>query len=102
MLNSSSRDHRNGGTPDTYVLMPDKEALEWLIAQNQDEAIQEHFGELEDEPTPPGRPEIGNVVNVRLGDLLPDVEAFAAGQGLTRAAAVRSLISAGLDSLGPK
>jgi hypothetical protein len=44
----------------------------------------------------PGRPEVGNRVTVRLGELKNDVDAYAAERGLTRAEAVRVLTSAGL------
>lgn len=44
-----------------------------------------------------GRPEVGEPVNVRLGDLLGRVDAWAEGQGMTRAAAIRELVSRGLD-----
>jgi hypothetical protein len=44
----------------------------------------------------PGRPEIGEPVNVRLGDLLPRVDEFAASRDLSRAAAIRELVSRGL------
>lgn len=40
--------------------------------------------------------EVGEPVNVRLGGLLPRVDAWAAGQGMTRAAAIRELVSLGL------
>lgn len=46
----------------------------------------------------PGRPVIGGKVQVRLGDLLPLVDAWAAEQGIERAEAVRRLVSAGLDA----
>ncbi|KAB2350378.1 hypothetical protein F8566_09140 [Actinomadura rudentiformis] len=44
----------------------------------------------------PGRPEIGGRVQVRLGELLPQVDQYADRHGLSRAEAVRMLISAGL------
>lgn len=43
-----------------------------------------------------GRPEIGEPVNVRLGGYLPQVDEFAAGHGMTRAAAIRELVSRGM------
>jgi hypothetical protein len=43
-----------------------------------------------------GRPEVGEPVNVRLGDLLSSVDEFAASRDLSRAAAIRELVSRGL------
>lgn len=43
-----------------------------------------------------GRPAIGGAVLVRLGDLLPQVDAWAAEHGVKRAEAIRQLISIGL------
>lgn len=43
-----------------------------------------------------GRPRIGNIVSVALGDTLPGVDTYAQDHGLNRAAAVRSLITKGL------
>lgn len=43
-----------------------------------------------------GRPEVGEPVNVRLGEFLPQVDEFAASHGLSRAAAIRELVSRGL------
>jgi hypothetical protein len=49
-----------------------------------------------------GGPEIGGAVHVRLCDLLVRVGAYAAGQldGMSRAEAVRELVSLGLDHVG--
>lgn len=44
----------------------------------------------------PGPPEVGEAINVRLGDLLPRVDEFAASGGMSRAAAIRELVSCGL------
>lgn len=44
-----------------------------------------------------GRPEVGPAVNVRLGELLSRVDEFAASHAMSRAAAIRELISRGLD-----
>ena len=43
-----------------------------------------------------GRPEIGGAVHVRLGDLLRQVDEWAAARAMTRAEAVRKLVEHGL------
>lgn len=45
-----------------------------------------------------GRPHIGNIVSVALGDVLPRVDTYRAEHGLTRAAAIRTLITLGLEN----
>jgi hypothetical protein len=81
----------------THVYITPDEAREWLIANGCDEAVKGHFGELaEEEDRRPGRPEIGDPVGVRLGDLLGAVDAYAAQHGVKRAEAIRQLVSAGL------
>lgn len=50
--------------------------------------------------TPPGRPEIGQPINVRLGDeLLAAVDAKATRQGISRAECIRMLLE---DRLAPE
>jgi len=51
-------------------------------------------------PRRAGRPKIGGEVQVRLGDLLPDVDAWAADNGVKRAEAIRRLVLAGLRADG--
>ncbi|MCV7285989.1 ribbon-helix-helix protein, CopG family [Mycolicibacterium wolinskyi] len=47
--------------------------------------------------TPAGRPEVGKPINIRLGDeLLAEVDAWAEGQGIKRAEAIRRLVERGL------
>lgn len=47
--------------------------------------------------TPAGRPHVGIPVNIRLGDdLLAEVDAFAAAEGIPRAEAIRQLVHRGL------
>lgn len=47
--------------------------------------------------TPPGRPEIGTPINIRLGDgLLARVDAYAARVAISRSQALRALVSAAL------
>jgi hypothetical protein len=44
----------------------------------------------------PGRPDVGGIVQVRLGDLLDQVDAWREPHGLSRAEAVRRLVADGL------
>lgn len=47
--------------------------------------------------SPGGRPEVGKPINIRLGDeLLAEVDAWAEGQGIKRAEAIRQLVQRGL------
>jgi hypothetical protein len=85
--------------PDTYEFLTDEQAKDWMLRSgNHDDAIERFFGEIEDEKGP-GRPEIGTPVQVRLGDLLPAVDAYAAECGIKRAEAVRRLVAARLATL---
>lgn len=79
-----------------HRFLSDDEARDWLLRNEDDEAVAEHFGEVAEESGPGGRPEIGPAVNVRLGDLQERVDAYAAAHKLTRAAAVRELLGRAL------
>ena len=49
------------------------------------------------EPRRPGRPEVGQPINIRLGDdLLAKVDAVAAESGQTRAQTIRRLVASAL------
>jgi hypothetical protein len=85
------------GERDRYEFITDEAAREWLLANDCDKAVTEYFGEIEEERGP-GRPSVGEPINVRLGELLGRVDAFAAEGGVTRAEAVRQLVFAGLDA----
>ena len=88
-----------GGQQDAFCYLSAEAAREWLIRNHRDDDVERFFGRLEDERGP-GRPEIGEAINVRLGDKrLARVDAFAAGRELTRAAALRNLVDAGLTAL---
>jgi hypothetical protein len=90
---------KRAGQQDTFCYLSDETAQEWLIRNHRDDDVERFFGRLEDERGP-GRPEIGEAINVRLGDRrLADVDAFARKRGLTRAAALRDLVDAGLTTL---
>jgi hypothetical protein len=84
------------GSRETYEFISDDEAREWLIAQNEDVAVERYFGELEDERGP-GRPEIGPAIQVRLPeDLLAQIDAKAEDDGVSRAEMVRTLLGEAL------
>jgi hypothetical protein len=70
-------------------------AKTWLLENDFDDAVKEHFGEIEDERGP-GRPEVGPATQVRLGeDLTARVDA-ARHAGESRAAAIRRLLEGAL------
>lgn len=74
-----------------------EQARDWLLRNDEDAAVEEHFGEIPgEEDRREGRPEIGGLVQVRLGDLLGAVDAYAQAHRVKRADAVRQLVSAGL------
>jgi len=87
------------GQSDRYRWITAEDAEAWLLRNGEDEAITEHFGdEPEEVDRRAGRPEIGGAVHVRLGELLPAVDAYAAERGLNRAEAVRELTGAGIKA----
>jgi hypothetical protein len=74
-----------------------EDAREWLLANKDDDAVEKFFGDLaEEEDRRPGRPAIGEPVNIRLGDLQPQVDSYAETVGMTRAEAIRQLVALGL------
>lgn len=90
------------GSEERYKFVDDATAKDWLIRNDQDEAVAQHFGELEEESGPKlgGRPSIGPKVEVRLPqEVLDRVEALRGGR--ERADVLRDLITAGLDVLSP-
>jgi hypothetical protein len=90
------------GESDTYAYIEADSAKDWLLRHHEDEAVTKYFGEIpEEEDRRPGRPAIGdgNAINVRLGELLGRVDAFATKGGTSRAAAIRELVLAGLEEL---
>lgn len=83
------------GETETWTFVTDKDAEQWLLLNGHDEAVERFFGEIPEE-VGPGRPEIGPPVNVRLGEHLTGVDAYAKEFGISRAEAVRRLVAAGL------
>lgn len=88
---------------DTFRYITETEAHDWLLRNHEDAAVADHFGEIpEEEDRRPGRPPIGEAINVRLGALLTQVDGFAATQGVNRAEAIRHLVEAGLLVESPR
>jgi hypothetical protein len=92
------------GETDTYVRITAEEARDWLIANYEDEAVARYFGALaEEEHRGPGRPVIGDPINVRFfpGQLVK-IDAYRKAQGadgIKRADAVRQLVDKALADL---
>jgi hypothetical protein len=92
--------HRDHNGPDTYTFVTDEQAHDWLLrSECNDEAVKRFFGPVpEEEDRRPGRPPIGDPINVRLGDgLLSHVDEFAKRMGVSRADAIRDLVGSGLE-----
>ena len=80
------------GTMPSWAFLTDSEARKWLIENKRDEAVEQFFGEIEDEKGP-GRPGIGGAVHVRLGEgNLTAADRFAEADGITRAEWVRRAV----------
>jgi len=75
-----------------YQFISDGQAARWLADRNIDPA-QDHVT-----VNLGGRPEIGNLVQVRLGALLPDVDEIAAQREMSRPDCIRHLIKLGLQA----
>lgn len=89
------------GTQTTYQFVSEETARDWLIKNGDDEVVAKYWGELETERGP-GRPEVGQAINVRLGDdLLARVDALAAARAVSRAALLRDLVAAAMDAAEP-
>jgi len=85
------------GRPESYRFVSDAKAREWLLANGEDEAVEKHFGEIEEERGP-GRPEIGPAVMVRLPEeMIAQLDARAEAEEVSRAEIVRRMLS---ESLG--
>lgn len=83
------------GEADTYRFITPDEAREWLLVNDFDDVVRERLGDIEEEAGP-GRPEIGNPVTARLGNLLPALETWASEHHLTRSDALRQLLATAL------
>ena len=85
------------GRPERYQFVDDDEAREWLLLNNHDEAVEAHFGEIEDE-VGPGRPEIGPPILVHLpAEMTARLERMAERDGVPRAEVIRRLLGEALE-----
>lgn len=90
------------GSEDRYEFVDDATAKDWLLRNEEDAAVQHHFGELEEEAGPNlgGRPAVGPKWEVRLDEATRSrVDARIGGR--KRADILRDLILAGLDATEP-
>ena len=82
------------GEADRFEFIEPDQAQEWLLRNNCDRAVEEYFGEIEEERGP-GRPAIGSSLEVRLPDAVRDrVKESARESGLAEAAVARNIICA--------
>jgi hypothetical protein len=86
-------------TPERYEFITDDAAQTWLVHNKCDTAVQQWFGQLDEEAGPAmGRPTVGPKWEVRLDEeTRAKVEALT-GDGRKRADVLRDLIAAGLAS----
>jgi hypothetical protein len=86
---------RWGGEADRFEYITADAAREWLLRNNEDAAVAEHFGPIaEEEDKRTGRPAIGDAINIRLGDdLLAMVDEYARQRSVSRAEAIRRLVT---------
>lgn len=82
---------RRQGEGESYRFISDEEAKKWLLENEEDEAVQRYFGEIEEERGP-GRPAVGPVLNVRLTEEQRDKLKALADGGESLAAVVRRLV----------
>jgi len=81
------------GSQERYSFVTDEQAREWLLLNEEDEAVERFFGDIEDERGP-GRPEIGPAVMIRLPEeLLAEVDSRAEAEEVSRAEIVRRLLT---------
>ncbi len=85
------------GRPESYRFVSDGRAREWLLANGEDEAVEKHFGEIEEERGP-GRPEIGPPFMVRLpAELSEQLDQRAEADGVPKAEVVRRMLTEALQ-----
>lgn len=82
------------GAMETYRFITPERARDWLLINREEDAVAEHFGEVEEERGP-GRPEVGKASSVRLGDeLTAAADARAEAEGIARAELIRKAVRA--------
>ncbi len=93
--------HRCDNSPDTFRFVTMAAAREWLLRNHHDEAVERHFGPVEEERGP-GRPEVGPRVEIRVPQaMLAKLDAFAAELQVSRAEAVRRIVERALEQIVP-
>lgn len=79
---------------DFYMFISDVEARDWLLCRDYNDAVEMYFGEIPKESGPGnGRPAIGGVVHIRLGDILPRVDKLAEDDEVNRAEFIRRAVT---------
>ncbi|MDQ1041493.1 hypothetical protein QFZ75_007995 [Streptomyces sp. V3I8] len=86
----------------TYEFVDEDTAKRWLILNDEDAAVEEHFGPMDEESGPNlgGRPAIGpKIPGFPVPQaLLERVDDYAKGEGISRNEAMRRLMERGLES----
>lgn len=89
------------GVEEKYEFVSPDAAREWLVLNEEDEAVERLFGALGEEEGPNlgGRPKVGDKIDVRLDDeLLARVDAARVEAGVSsRAGMIRALVATALD-----
>lgn len=84
---------RQGGPSHACTFTTPEHAREWLLRNDEDAAVAEHFGEIEEERGP-GRPKVGEQVCFTVPAAhLAAVDAFAERENLTRSAVLRLAVA---------
>lgn len=96
VLNRDTTRYDGGG--DRYEYVSDAEARDWLVrSQDNEDALAQWFGPVEEERGP-GRPVVGDQVNIAFpGELLAAVDAAARAAGVSRSEWVRRAAQAALN-----
>lgn len=88
------------GREERYTFVDDAAAKDWLLRNEEDAAVEQWFGELEEEsgPSKGGRPKVGPEINIAYPeDLLKRIKAAADRSGLSRAAWLRQVAAAAVS-----
>lgn len=88
------------GVQERYEFVDDDDAKNWLTLNEEDAAVVQHFGELEEEsgPSKGGRPRVGEPLSVAYPtDLTKRIDAAADRSGLSRAAWLRQIAAAAVS-----
>lgn len=89
------------GVEERYEFVDDATAKDWLLRNREDKAVEQWFGELDEESGPNlgGRPAVGTKVETRLpDDVLAALDERAKAENASRAEMLRRLVTAGLGS----